>query len=161
MACYTLPTPLAINKNIGEPCFCRSHTVIIAHTFSADISEVTVHARMQVRQLIVAIGRVRGTGQHRGAVDECAAKSAPSNSAARMHPRAARSVLLDSSQPRVFDLHQSRFIFPLTGWANCTLRGRAQQQQRQQRENSFHGRSYSLVVITQPPTILTPRAAER
>jgi hypothetical protein len=71
MACYTLPAPIAIDKNIRKSILRMKFSAIApcpAHT--ADIRGIAIHMRMQVRQFEVNGARLRGGREHCAAVDQ-------------------------------------------------------------------------------------------
>ena len=71
MAGYTLPAPIAIDKNIRKAILRVEFSVIAPYPAQpADIREIPIHVRMQVRQFEVNGARSRGARQHCAALDQ-------------------------------------------------------------------------------------------
>ena len=71
MAGYTLPAPITIDKNIRKAVLRMEFPVIAScPAHPADIREIAMHMRMQVREFEVNGARLRGGRQHCAAVDQ-------------------------------------------------------------------------------------------
>jgi len=112
VARYTLPAPIAIDKNIRKAILSKNLFVItLCHTHPAYVREIAIYIRMQVQQLGVAAARVCGTGQHSGPVDERARKVSFFEFIGQNAPQRSHIVLFRSLQPQVFGPNQSSLIF--------------------------------------------------
>jgi len=71
MAGHTLPAPVAIDKYIRKAILRMEFSVIApCPAQPADVREIAIHLRKQVRQFEVNGGRLRGARQHCAAVDQ-------------------------------------------------------------------------------------------
>jgi len=160
MACYTLPAPIAIHKNIRKATLHRGFSVSTPdHSQPTGIREIAIHVCMQVREFggRVTVATILGTCQHCGAVDQCACKVSLFEFICQNAPQRGHIVLLRSAQPDMFDLDQRRLILQLTGWASCAMRPRTQQQRG---EDASHGHSIPQPSWRKSPTILTALTAQ-
>jgi len=155
MARYTLPAPIAIDKNVRRATLLHRRFSVITPYLSqpTDIREIAIQVGMQVRQLDcrLNVAPIRGTRQHCGTVDQRACKVSLFEFICQNASQRSHIVLVRSSHPHVFDLNQRRWILQLTRWANCAMRRRTQQQQGQ---DTFHGHSIPRAVRPQPPNII-------
>src|SRR5579863_4402748 len=108
MACYTLPAPIAIDKNIRKATLHRRLSVSTPyHGQPTRIGEIAIHPCMQVREFDcwLNLAPILGTRQHCWPVDQCAGKVSLFEFIRQNAPQRSHVVLLHSSQPDVFDLN--------------------------------------------------------
>jgi len=150
MASYTLPAPIAIDKNIREAVLPMEFSVLGPYPADPpDVGEIAIHLRMQVRQFEMNSARRRGVGQRCATVDQCAIKGSLFEFICQNAAQRSHVVLLLGSQPHLLDLNQRRRILWLTRWATRAVR---QGTQKQPAKDHFHWHSI-LAVRRQPQDI--------